>query len=225
MRAAAADDSLAADDSRAAAADDSRAADDDATAAVDEEAAELRRLTAHAADLEAVALAAQERVAALRSEMEDALASSAAASRELERAQTAVQRETTRLARAARSKSSRRRGESPAGDIAAGGYSRGRPSNGWRHGDGAYVPEGLTPEQWREIQAKERGPTAGLGAWGSAGNPSAPPRGDLMATPSIWTDPSSFFNERNAAPPGPAQERAPNIFDVDDDEEEEADGD
>jgi hypothetical protein len=44
-----------------------------------------------------------------------------------------------------------------------------------------------------------------------------------MATPSIWTDPSSFFNERNAAPPGPAQERAPNIFDVDEDEEADSD--
>ena len=91
---------------------------------------------------------------------------------------------------------------------------------------GAYVPDGLSADEWAEVQARERAPREDLGKWGSAvGGESEPQRGDLMSQPTIWTNPSAFFNERAVVgePTIQSDESRPNIFDVDEDESEDKD--
>ena len=86
---------------------------------------------------------------------------------------------------------------------------------------GAYVPDGLSAEEWAEVQARERAPKGDLGSWGSkVGGESEPQRGDLMSQPTIWTNPSAFFNERAVGEPTiQSDESRPNIFDLDEDED------
>ena len=86
---------------------------------------------------------------------------------------------------------------------------------------GSYVPDGLSAEEWAELQARERAPREDLGKWGSAvGGESEPQRGDLMSQPTIWTNPSAFFNERVVGEPSiQSDESRPNIFDLDEDED------
>ena len=86
---------------------------------------------------------------------------------------------------------------------------------------GSYVPDGLSAEEWAEVQARERAPREDLGKWGSAvGGESEPQRGDLMSQPTIWTNPSAFFNERVVGEPTiQSDESRPNIFDLDEDED------
>ena len=87
---------------------------------------------------------------------------------------------------------------------------------------GSYVPDGLSAEEWAELQARERAPKGDLGSWGSkVGGESEPQRGDLMSQPTIWTNPSAFFNERVVGEPESIQsdESRPNIFDLDEDED------
>ena len=90
---------------------------------------------------------------------------------------------------------------------------------------GSYVPDGLSAEEWAELQARERAPREDLGKWGSAvGGESEPQRGDLMSQPTIWTNPSAFFNERVVGEPSiQSDESRPNIFDLDEDESEDKD--
>ena len=85
---------------------------------------------------------------------------------------------------------------------------------------GSYVPDGLSAEEWAELQARERAPREDLGSWGSkVGGESEPQRGDLMSQPTIWTNPSAFFNERVVGEPSiQSDESRPNIFDLDEDE-------
>ena len=85
---------------------------------------------------------------------------------------------------------------------------------------GMYVPDGLSAEDWAELQARERAPKGDLGSWGSkVGGESEPQRGDLMSQPTIWTNPSAFFNERVVGEPSiQSDESRPNIFDLDEDE-------
>jgi muconolactone delta-isomerase len=85
---------------------------------------------------------------------------------------------------------------------------------------GSYVPDGLSAEEWAELQARERAPKGDLGSWGSkVGGESEPQRGDLMSQPTIWTNPSAFFNERVVGEPSiQSDESRPNIFDLDEDE-------
>ena len=87
---------------------------------------------------------------------------------------------------------------------------------------GSYVPDGLSAEEWAELQARERAPREDLGSWGSkVGGESEPQRGDLMSQPTIWTNPSAFFNERVVGEPSiQSDESRPNIFDLDEDESE-----
>ena len=87
---------------------------------------------------------------------------------------------------------------------------------------GSYVPDGLSAEEWAELQARERAPKGDLGSWGSkVGGESEPQRGDLMSQPTIWTNPSAFFNERVMGEPSiQSDESRPNIFDLDEDESE-----
>ena len=87
---------------------------------------------------------------------------------------------------------------------------------------GSYVPDGLSAEEWAELQARERAPKGDLGSWGSkVGGESEPQRGDLMSQPTIWTNPSAFFNERAVGEPTiQSDESRPNIFDLDEDESE-----
>ena len=87
---------------------------------------------------------------------------------------------------------------------------------------GSYVPDGLSAEEWAELQARERAPKGDLGSWGSkVGGESEPQRGDLMSQPTIWTNPSAFFNERvpEGEPTIQSDESRPNIFDLDEDED------
>ena len=85
---------------------------------------------------------------------------------------------------------------------------------------GSYVPDGLTADEWAELQARERAPREDLGSWGSkVGGESEPQRGDLMSQPTIWTNPSAFFNERVDEPTIQSDESRPNIFDLDEDED------
>ena len=86
---------------------------------------------------------------------------------------------------------------------------------------GSYVPDGLSAEEWAELQARERAPKGDLGSWGSkVGGESEPQRGDLMSQPTIWTNPSAFFNERAVGEPTiQSDESRPNIFDLDEDED------
>ena len=86
---------------------------------------------------------------------------------------------------------------------------------------GSYVPDGLSAEEWAEVQARERAPKGDLGSWGSkVGGESEPQRGDLMSQPTIWTNPSAFFNERAVGEPTiQSDESRPNIFDLDEDED------
>ena len=86
---------------------------------------------------------------------------------------------------------------------------------------GSYVPDGLSAEEWAELQARERAPREDLGKWGSAvGGESEPQRGDLMSQPTIWTNPSAFFNERVVGEPSiQSDESRPNIFDLDENED------
>ena len=86
---------------------------------------------------------------------------------------------------------------------------------------GSYVPDGLSAEEWAELQARERAPKGDLGSWGSkVGGESEPQRGDLMSQPTIWTNPSAFFNERVVGEPTiQSDESRPNIFDLDEDED------
>jgi len=86
---------------------------------------------------------------------------------------------------------------------------------------GSYVPDGLSAEEWAELQARERAPKGDLGSWGSkVGGESEPQRGDLMSQPTIWTNPSAFFNERVVGEPSiQSDESRPNIFDLDDEDE------
>ena len=86
---------------------------------------------------------------------------------------------------------------------------------------GSYVPDGLSAEEWAELQARERAPREDLGSWGSkVGGESEPQRGDLMSQPTIWTNPSAFFNERVVGEPTiQSDESRPNIFDLDEDED------
>jgi len=90
---------------------------------------------------------------------------------------------------------------------------------------GSYVPDGLTADEWAEVQARERAPKGDLGSWGSkVGGESEPQRGDLMSQPTIWTNPSAFFNERLVGEPTiQSDESRPNIFDLDEDESEDKD--
>ena len=90
---------------------------------------------------------------------------------------------------------------------------------------GSYVPDGLSAEDWAELQARERAPKGDLGSWGSkVGGESEPQRGDLMSQPTIWTNPSAFFNERVVGEPTiQSDESRPNIFDLDEDESEDKD--
>ena len=90
---------------------------------------------------------------------------------------------------------------------------------------GSYVPDGLSAEEWAELQARERAPKGDLGSWGSkVGGESEPQRGDLMSQPTIWTNPSAFFNERVVGEPTiQSDESRPNIFDLDEDESEDKD--
>ena len=85
----------------------------------------------------------------------------------------------------------------------------------------SYVPDGLSAEEWAELQARERAPKGNLGSWGSkVGGESEPQRGDLMSQPTIWTNPSAFFNERVVGEPTiQSDESRPNIFDLDEDED------
>ena len=87
---------------------------------------------------------------------------------------------------------------------------------------GSYVPDGLSAEEWAELQARERAPREDLGKWGSAvGGESEPQRGDLMSQPTIWTNPSAFFNERAVGEQSiQSDESRPNIFDLDDEDED-----
>ena len=87
---------------------------------------------------------------------------------------------------------------------------------------GSYVPDGLSAEEWAELQARERAPKGDLGSWGSkVGGESEPQRGDLMSQPTIWTNPSAFFNERAVGEPTiQSDESRPNIFDLDDEDED-----
>jgi muconolactone delta-isomerase len=91
---------------------------------------------------------------------------------------------------------------------------------------GSYVPDGLSADEWAELQARERAPKGDLGKWGSAvGGESEPQRGDLMSQPTIWTNPSAFFNERVAGEPSiQSDESRPNIFDLADEDESEDNG-
>ena len=84
---------------------------------------------------------------------------------------------------------------------------------------GSYVPDGLSAEEWAALQARERAPKGDLGSWGSkVGGESEPQRGDLMSQPTIWTNPSAFFNERVVGEPSiQSDESRPNIFDLDED--------
>ena len=86
---------------------------------------------------------------------------------------------------------------------------------------GSYVPDGLSAEEWAELQARERAPKGDLGSWGSkVGGESEPQRGDLMSQPTIWTNPSAFFNERAVGEQSiQSDESRPNIFDLDDEDE------
>ena len=86
---------------------------------------------------------------------------------------------------------------------------------------GSYVPDGLSAEEWGELQARERAPREDLGSWGSkVGGESEPQRSDLMSQPTIWTNPSAFFNERVVGEPTiQSDESRPNIFDLDEDED------
>ena len=86
---------------------------------------------------------------------------------------------------------------------------------------GAYVPDGLSAEEWAALQARERAPKGDLGSWGSkVGGESEPQRGDLMSQPTIWTNPSAFFNERAVGEPTiQSDESRPNVFDLDEDED------
>ena len=186
--------------------------------------AELRRLETHAAEMAETARAHAAKVKELQQELEEALTASASASRELERAETLLRQEASRVERAARSRERRNaERERVAFDPSSGGRS-GTVSNGWNHeSGGGYVPDGLTPEEWRSRQAAERAPRSGLGAWGSrVGGASEPPRGDLLASPTIWTNPSAAFNEFAVESTGPAQERAPHYLDADSEDSEEA---
>ena len=90
---------------------------------------------------------------------------------------------------------------------------------------GSYVPDGLSAEEWAEFQARERAPKGDLGSWGSkVGGESEPQRGDLMSQPTIWTNPSAFFNERAVGEQSiQSDESRPNIFDLDEDEPEDKD--
>ena len=90
---------------------------------------------------------------------------------------------------------------------------------------GSYVPDGLSAEEWAKVQARERAPKGDLGSWGSkVGGESEPQRGDLMSQPTIWTNPSAFFNERAVGEPTiQSDESRPNIFDLDEDESEDKD--
>ena len=87
---------------------------------------------------------------------------------------------------------------------------------------GSYVPDGLSTEEWAEVQARERAPREDLGSWGSkVGGESEPQRGDLMSQPTIWTNPSAFFNERAVGEQSiQSDESRPNIFDLDDEGED-----
>ena len=87
---------------------------------------------------------------------------------------------------------------------------------------GSYVPDGLSVEEWAEVQARERAPKGDLGSWGSkVGGESEPQRGDLMSQPTIWTNPSAFFNERAVGEQSiQSDESRPNIFDLDDEDED-----
>ena len=87
---------------------------------------------------------------------------------------------------------------------------------------GSYVPDGLSAEEWAKVQARERAPKGDLGSWGSkVGGESEPQRGDLMSQPTIWTNPSAFFNERAVGEPTiQSDESRPNIFDLDDEDED-----
>ena len=87
---------------------------------------------------------------------------------------------------------------------------------------GSYVPDGLSAEEWAELQARERAPKGDLGSWGSkVGGESEPQRGDLMSQPTIWTNPSAFFNERAVGEQSiQSDESRPNIFDLDDEDED-----
>ena len=80
---------------------------------------------------------------------------------------------------------------------------------------GSYVPDGLSAEEWAELQARERAPREDLGSWGSkVGGESEPQRGDLMSQPTIWTDPAKFFREDQKLKYEAAQSDAsrPNIY-------------
>ena len=67
-----------------------------------------------------------------------------------------------------------------------------------------YVPDGLSAAEYAEITRREAGGDgSNLGRWGSRENPSGPARGDVFATPSLWTDPALFFREVGVEPTQP----------------------
>ena len=66
-----------------------------------------------------------------------------------------------------------------------------------------YVPDGLSAAEYAEIRRREAGGATDLGRWGSRANPSGPARGDVLATPSLWTDPALFFREVGVQPTPP----------------------
>ena len=67
-----------------------------------------------------------------------------------------------------------------------------------------YVPDGLSAAEYAEITRREAGGDgSNLGRWGSRENPSGPARGDVFATPSLWTDPALFFREVGVQPTPP----------------------
>ena len=67
-----------------------------------------------------------------------------------------------------------------------------------------YVPDGLSAAEYAEITRREAGGDgSNLGRWGSRENPSGPARGDVLATPSLWTDPALFFREVGVQPTPP----------------------
>ena len=225
-RDAAAEDSAAGDgriDAIAAQTDGVEAQTDGAETTEDADAAILRELEDEVTRLDAARQECERTITRLFAELDAAQIERAKTTQAYERAYNRYQQTKgiqEQLQASRRKAEARKQSLGEVDDVvAAAAALKSRPQSAPIAG--AYVPDGLSAEEWAELQARERAPKGDLGSWGSkVGGESEPQRGDLMSQPTIWTNPSAFFNERAVGEPSiQSDESRPNIFDLDEDED------
>ena len=224
---ATAEDSGAGDDGRidavAAQTDGVEAQTDGAETTEDADAAILRELEQEVTSLDAARQECERTITRLFAELDAAQIERAQTTQAYERAYNRYQQTKgiqEQLQASRRKAEARKQSLDGVDVVAAAAELKSRPQSAPIAG--SYVPDGLSAEEWAELQARERAPKGDLGSWGSkVGGESEPQRGDLMSQPTIWTNPSAFFNERvpEGEPTIQSDESRPNIFDLDEDED------